>query len=179
MVSVSAVQSPASGGGGESAIFFEGSGGDALGVDENGRAITYPTQFFSGAGSAVRATLVKLGSGEERGSVDFQLKPVRAFKISGAVSGPEGPLGNLALTLVPAEAEQLASAFDTRSSFASASGTFTFTAIPPGQYVLRATRTPRMAFGGPGEMTVIQQGRDDPDHLHGWAVRACRRSRPN
>jgi hypothetical protein len=159
MVSVSAVRvAGVAGGGGESAIFFEGSGGDALGVDENGRAITYPTQFFSGAGSAVRATLVKLGSGEERGSVDFQLKPVRAFKISGAVSGPEGPLGNLALTLVPAEAEQLASAFDTRTSFASASGTFTFTGIPPGQYVLRATRTPRMAFGGPMETTVIQQG---------------------
>lgn len=158
MVSVSAVRVAGVGGGGESAIFFEGSGGDALGVDENGRAITYPTQFFSGAGSAVRATLVKLGSGEERGSVDFQLKPVRAFKISGAVSGPEGPLGNLALTLVPAEAEQLASAFDTRTSFASGSGTFTFTAVPPGQYVLRATRTPRMAFGGPGEMTVVSQG---------------------
>ena len=89
MVSVSAVRVAGVGGGGESAIFFEGSGGDALGVDENGRAITYPTQFFSGAGSAVRATLVKLGSGEERGSVDFQLKPVRAFRISGAVSGPK------------------------------------------------------------------------------------------
>ena len=40
MVSVSAVRVAGVGGGGESAIFFEGSGGDALGVDENGRAIT-------------------------------------------------------------------------------------------------------------------------------------------
>jgi hypothetical protein len=156
MVSVSAVR-VASVGGGDASIFFESGGGDALGVDENGRAITYPTQFFSGAGSAVRATLVNLGSGEERGSVDFQLKPVRAFRITGSVSGPEGPIGNLALTLVPAEAEQLASAFDTRTAFASATGAFTFTAVPPGQYVLRATRTPRMAFGGE-TMTFQQAG---------------------
>ena len=157
MVAVSAVRVSAVAGG-EAAIFLEGGAGDAIGVDESGRPITYPTQFFSGAGSAVRATLVKLSSGEERGSVDFQLKPVRAFRITGAVSGPEGPLGNLAVTLVPAEAEQLASAFDTRTAFASATGTFTFNAVPPGQYVLRATRTPRMAFSGPGEMTVVSQG---------------------
>ena len=154
MVSVSAVR-VASVGGGEASIFLDGGSGDALGVDENGRPITYPTQFFSGAGSAVRATLVKLGSGEERGSVDFQLKPVRAFRITGSVSGPEGPLGNLALTLVPAEAEQLASAFDTRTAFANATGSFTFNGVPPGQYVLRATRTPRMAFAG--ETMVFQQ----------------------
>lgn len=154
MVSVSAVRVAAVGGG-EASIFLDGGSGDALGVDENGRPITYPTQFFSGAGSAVRATLVKLGSGEERGSVDFQLKPVRAFKITGSVSGPEGPLGNLAVTLVPAEAEQLASAFDTRTAFANATGMFAFNAVPPGQYVLRATRTPRMAFGG--ETMVFQQ----------------------
>jgi hypothetical protein len=158
MVSVSAVRVAAVGGGGETAIFLEGGSSEALGVDEQGRPITYPTQFFSNAGSAVRATLVRLRSGEERGSVDFQLKPVRAFTISGAVSGPEGPLGNLALTLVPAEAEQLASAFDTRTAFATAAGTFMFNAVPPGQYVLRATRTPRVAFGGPAETTIIQQG---------------------
>jgi hypothetical protein len=157
VVAVSAVRVSAAAGG-EAAIFLEGGSSEALGVDENGRPLTYPVQFFSGAGSAVRATLVKLASGEERGSVDFQLKPVRAFKISGTVSGPEGPLANLALTLVPAEAEQLASAFDTRTAFATAAGTFTFSNVPPGQYVLRATRTPRMAFGGPGEMTVVSQG---------------------
>lgn len=154
MVSVSAVRVAAVGGG-EASIFLDGGSGDALGVDENGRPITYPTQFFSNAGTAVRATLVKLGSGEERGSVDFQLKPVRAFRITGSVSGPEGPLGNLAVTLVPTEAEQLASAFDTRTAFANATGSFTFNGVPPGQYVLRATRTPRMAFSG--ETMVFQQ----------------------
>lgn len=157
MVAVSAVRvaSVGGGGGGEVAMFLDGGSGEAMGVDDAGRPLTYPTQFFSNAGSAVRSTLVRLASGEERGNVDFQLKPVRAFKISGAVSGPEGPLANLALTLVPAEAEQLASAFDTRTAFASGSGTFAFNAVPPGQYVLRATRTPRTAFSG--ETMVFQQ----------------------
>jgi hypothetical protein len=147
------------GGGGafESAIFVDGMGNEALGVDENGNSLTYPTVFFSNANSAVRATLVKLGSGEERTNVDFQLKPTRAMKISGSVFGPEGPVPNLTLTLVPIEAETMASAFDTRTAFSGPTGAFSFSGVPPGQYLLRGTRTPRLAFG-PGEMTIIQQG---------------------
>jgi hypothetical protein len=144
------------GSGGEAAIFVEGMGSEALGVDENGRPLTYPTIFFSNANAAARATLVRLESGEERTNVDFQLKPAHALSISGTMFGPDGPVQNLMLTLVPAEAEAMASAFDTRTAFSSATGAFSFAGVPPGQYILRATRTPRLAFG-PGEVTVVRQ----------------------
>jgi hypothetical protein len=85
------------------------------------------------------------------------LRPVRALKVSGFAVGPEGAAANLALTLVPVEADTLASAFDTRTAFSNAAGAFTFPAVPPGQYTLRATRTPRIAFGA-GESTIVQQG---------------------
>jgi hypothetical protein len=156
-VAVSAVRVSAVAGG-EASIFLDSSGSEMLATDENGRPLTYPVQFFSNATSAARSTLIKLTSGEERGSVDFQMKPVRAFRISGTVFGPEGPISNLALTLAPVEAENLASAFDTRTAFAGGGGAFSFATVPPGQYVLRATRTPRMAFGGPGETMVVVQG---------------------
>jgi hypothetical protein len=142
--------------GGEIAI--EGFGSDASTVDESGRPLAYPTLFYANANSAVRATLVKLGSGEERSNVDFQLKPVRSLKVSGIAMGPEGPIPNLQLSLVPAEAEAMASAFDTKTAFSAGGGAFTFPSVPPGQYILRASRTPRFAFGGPGDMMVVQGG---------------------
>jgi hypothetical protein len=157
VVSVAAVRVAAATGG-EGAIFIEGSGGnDAAGVGEDGKPLTYPTTFYPASPSAARATIAKLGAGEERTNLDFQLRPVRALQVSGTAIGPEGPMANLALTLVPVEADSLASALDTRTAFSNAGGAFTFQAVPPGQYTLRATRTPRIAFGA-GEATVIQQG---------------------
>lgn len=144
--------------GGDSGIFIEGMGGnDAAGVGEDGKPLTYPTTFYPASASAARATVTKLGSGDERTNLDFQMRPVRALKISGMAVGPEGPVANLALTLVPVEAETLASALDTRTAFSNAGGAFTFPSVPPGQYLMRATRTPRIAFGA-GDATIVQQG---------------------
>lgn len=157
VVSVAAVRVGAAMGG-DSGIFIEGTGGnDAAGIGEDGKPLTYPTTFYPASASAARATITKLGSGEERTNLDFQMRPVRALKVSGTAVGPEGPVANLALTLVPVEADTLASALDTRTAFSNAAGAFTFQSVPPGQYALRATRTPRIAFGG-GDATFVQQG---------------------
>jgi hypothetical protein len=51
----------------------------------------------------------------------------------------------------------LASPIDTLASFSDGQGRFNFNGVPPGQYILRATRMPRMAMG-PMETTTIQQG---------------------
>jgi hypothetical protein len=145
--------------GAEGGIFLEGlnSGSDAAGVDENGRPLTYPTLFYPNVNTAARATIARLASGEERTGLDFQLRPVRALKVSGTAVGPSGPMGNLALTLVPVEAETLGSAFDTRTAFTGPNGEFSFTSVPPGQYVLRGSRSPRVAFEA-SNVRVIQQG---------------------
>ncbi|HEX5213925.1 MAG TPA: carboxypeptidase-like regulatory domain-containing protein [Vicinamibacterales bacterium] len=116
------------------------------GVDVGASAtpgVAYPTQFYPTAASASRATSITLNSGEERTGLDFNLKPVRTQRVAGVVSGPEGPATNLMVNLVPADAEDLISPVETLTAMTDGSGAFTFAAVPPGQYVLRASRNPR------------------------------------
>jgi len=159
-VRVAAVTASAGGGGGGgNVMFMSSSGGDGpnAGMSEDGRPMAYPTVFYPTSPSAQRATIIPVASGEEKTGVDFQLRPVPTVKVGGTAVGPEGPAANLQLMLVPAEAEDLVSSVETLSAFSDASGTFNFAAVPPGQYTLRATRTPPISFG-PGETTTISQG---------------------
>ncbi len=146
------------GGGGDMPVFIDAFGGPSAGVGEDGRALAYPTQFYPTSASAARATVIPVGSGEERTNVDFQLKPVRTTKVSGTATGPDGAVGSLMLTLSPADSSELVSSVETLTTVTDSGGAFTFQSVPPGQYTLRASRSPRVAFGGPGETTVIQQG---------------------
>ena len=145
-------------GGMEMPVFIDGLGGPTAGIGEDGRPLAFPTQFYPTSPSATRATVLTVGSGEERSNIDFQLKPVRTSKVSGTAVGPEGAAGSLMLTLAPAEASELVTSVETMTTMSDSSGAFTFQNVPPGQYSLRASRNPRLALGGPGETTVIQQG---------------------
>jgi hypothetical protein len=145
----------ASGGGGGGMMIMDGA--TPAGMTEDGRALTYPTVFYPTSTTAARATVITVGSGEERNAIDFRLKAVTTSKVSGTMMGPEGPAANLQVTMVPAEADDLATSIDTLVSFSDGQGRFTFTGVPPGQYVLRTTRMPRMAMG-PAETQTIQQG---------------------
>lgn len=159
MVRVEARATAAAAGGG--AMLVEavpvGAGG-ATGMSEDGHPLAYPTVFYPSAAAAARATLVAVGAGEERTGIDFQLKPVRTVRVSGIANGPNGPAANLQVTLVPAESEEFVSPIEVISSFTNGSGQFTFDAVPPGQYTLRAVQMPRAQMAGTPEQTVIQQG---------------------
>jgi len=141
----------AAGGGGTFTVSLDGSSGTAsAGVGPDGRALSYPTMFYPMAASASKATPVLLGPGEDRNGLDFKLQAVRASRVSGSVISTAGPAGNLLLTLVPSEADGLVSPIETATTMSDASGNFTFATVVPGNYVIRASRTPRMA-GGPSE----------------------------
>jgi protocatechuate 3,4-dioxygenase beta subunit len=103
----------------------------------NGRLQIYPPTFHPSATSPAQASMVTLGSGEERASVDIQLMPAPAARVSGILADPGGVVDNAVLRLVPAGADELPGDLIALVSGTDASGGFAFAAVPPGQYTLR------------------------------------------
>lgn len=157
MAEVMAVRATAVAAGGDMVFFSAAGGGTPAGIGEDGRPLAYPTVFYPNVTTSSRSTLITVSSGEERPSVDFQLRGMPTSRVSGVATGPDGAVPNLQLTLVPAEAGEMVSPIETLSGGTDGQGRFTVEGVPPGQYVLRAVRTPRVAMG-PGEVTTITQG---------------------
>ena len=125
---------------------------------DKGPVFIYPTQFYPGVAGVARATVVKVGSGQERQNVDFAIHPVRASRITGTVIGADGPVAHVALRLVPASNEFLLE-LETSVTMTTASGEFTLIGVPAGQYVIKVLRVPRPpAPSAPPAMTQIRTG---------------------
>ncbi len=118
------------------------------GTTPEGLPLTYQTEFYTGALAPSRATPVVLAAGDERTGVDFRIAPVRALTVSGVVTGPEGPVANAQLQLLPAESEGVISPIEAARTSSDANGQFTFAMVPAGQYTLRALKQPRVAPSG-------------------------------
>ena len=130
----------------------------------------FPTTFHPALRSATGATLVTVGSGEERAGIDLHLSPIPLRRIAGRVAGPAEVVNGLAIRLIaddPAVTRTSpATAIDTPQALADSSGMFTFYGVPPGSYTLRAERTSTLPGGSNwwavDPMTV---GDDDVDDL--------------
>jgi hypothetical protein len=140
--------------------YMVASGGGALPiVSPDGQLFAYRTAFYAGASTPVEATIVSLRSGDERTGADFQLRLTPTVRVSGIAAGPEGPLANLPVRLVvPGDRVVSDTEFDVATSVTTADGRFSFYGVPPGQFLLRAQKTPLpgpMAGGGapPSEST--------------------------
>jgi hypothetical protein len=105
--------------------------------------VVYPTVYHPSANNLAQASIVTLRSGEERTGVDLEVRPVRGIAVSGMLMGPEGPVAATAVRLVPARDDASIEPLDVATTMTDWTGTFTFAAVPPGQYVLRVTRLPR------------------------------------
>jgi hypothetical protein len=132
-----------------------------LPVTERGPLFVYPTTYFPGTPTPASAAVLTLSSGEERGNVDFQLKPVPSVSVSGTVAGPGGPSANTSLYLLAAGSDYLAreGSFETATTISDATGAFTFLGVTPGQYLIRVLRPPpRPVSTSTGFTTIIQTG---------------------
>ena len=108
----------------------------------DGGLMVYPTVFFPAAGTLAQASVVSIRSGEERGPLDMQMLPIRTARVSGVAMAPDGPAVDVAIRLVPVDADESIDSFDTATTVTDAGGRFTFAAVPSGQYVLKVLRLP-------------------------------------
>jgi len=135
-----------------------GSGGPPLPLDEN-KLLSYPTQFYPASSTATTATVITLGSGEERSGVDLQLKLLTAVKVSGVVTGPDGPVRNIGLRLMPQDTEAFSSetGLESATTVTDGHGAFTFFGVTPGQHTIKVIRVPRpLSSALSSSMTMIE-----------------------
>jgi hypothetical protein len=123
-------------------------GNSAYGLDPLGptppppdddRLFVYPPTFVPAApsGQASATVTVTLRSGEERGDIDLELRPVRTVRVSGTLAGPADALAMRRVRLISEGNELLDAGEPTAST--DAKGAFVFPAVPAGQYSLRTT----------------------------------------
>jgi uncharacterized protein (DUF2141 family) len=123
----------------------------------NAPVYAYPTQFFPGTPTIGQAATLTLKSGEERGGIDFALRPVKTSRISGTAMGPDGPAAHVGLRLVPA-GDDFSAEMETSVTMTGVGGQFTFLGVPAGEYAIKVVRIPRLVAGSPATASMIQTG---------------------
>lgn len=129
----------------------------------------YPPSYYAGAVEAAHASLVSVGSGDERLSVDLQVHPVPAARVSGTLVSPAGPAAYQTVRLVAEDAQSTPVQEDAPTTVSNSIGAFVFPAVPPGRYVLRSTTSTLSSVNPGGEMVwaamPLQVGSTDIDGL--------------
>jgi hypothetical protein len=125
-----------------------------------GRIFVYPTVFYPAATSPSTASIISLGPGDERSTIDFQLRPVVTSRVSGVLTGPNGPEALTAIDLIPASFDTLQRDYDFAAASTTTDGTgaFVFLGVPPGAYEVRALKIPPRPTSNSSFTTVIQTG---------------------
>jgi hypothetical protein len=114
----------------------------------DGRIYVYPTKYHPAASTAAEAAVLTVRSGEERTGVDLQLQLTATSRVSGTVTGPDGPMMG-ALSLV-SDSDDLSTdiGFETATTLSDATGRFTFLGVPEGRHHLRASWAQGPGTGG-------------------------------
>lgn len=124
---------------------------------DQGPTVGYAPVFYPGTTSAGSAATIRLGPGEERAGVDFQVQLVQTARVEGVVIPPAGvPPGSVQLLLI-ADEQLGTTGLLGLSSLSRATvdeeGKFSFRAVAPGNYTLTA----RAVQPAPGSQPQVEQ----------------------
>lgn len=144
-------------------IVEPGMGGASLGPapSSDGTLLAASTLFYPGVASPMQAQAVTVGPGDDRRGVDLHVRLTKSNRVTGRVVGPDGPIPNIGVSLLPEGFEALSSetSFEQAVTISNESGEFTFLAVPDGSYVARAYVIPPPAM--PDGKLIVAVG-DDP-----------------
>lgn len=114
--------------------------------------MVYPAAFYPAAVTPSQAGTITVRSGEERGGIDLQLRPVRGVRISGTLIAPDGLAASTAIRIVSTGADDAFDPVIVAATITDGTGAFLFPAVPAGEYTLRVIRLPRAPVN-PDDMT--------------------------
>ena len=144
-------------------IIEPGMGGASIGPapTSDGTLLAASTLFYPGVSSPLQAQTITVGPGEDRGGIDLRVRLTKSHRVTGRVVGPDGPIPNIGVSLLPEGFEALTSetSFEQAVTLSNESGAFTFLGVPEGSYVARAYVIPPAAM--PGQPPIVAIG-DDP-----------------
>jgi hypothetical protein len=132
------------------------------------RPAMYASTVYPGTTDQSVAVPIVLARGEERTDVDFAMQSVRVVRVTGVVTRPDGQPA-AGVSVVRALKQRAMIPDPGQATTTDAAGVFTFTSMPPGEYVLLARGAPagfayaadptsgsRGLGAGPGNMAAQQ-----------------------
>jgi hypothetical protein len=115
------------------------------------RTINLAPVFYPGVLSPGQATLIRLAAGDDRAGIDITMQLGRTATVMGTLVGQGGPAPNVSLSLIVGGISR--PSFSTAiisQTRPSADGTFKFTSVNPGSYVVEArSLSPTGGHGDP------------------------------
>jgi protocatechuate 3,4-dioxygenase beta subunit len=128
---------------------------------DDGRVLAYQTVYHPSATSVAQLSVITLASGEEKTGIDLHLRLVSTFRVSGTVTGVEGPVANIGVKLLPAASEEFSTelGLEVANTATDARGAFTFLGVPAGAYTLKVLKIPRpLATPSSEGMVMVSSG---------------------
>jgi hypothetical protein len=103
-----------------------------------GTLSAYAPVFYPDARSPRHGQVIVLPPGTSRSGIDFRLRPVSTFRVSGRASSSVPVQDAPLLRLVPSGAEELGLGNEVATTLLAPDGSFTFLGVPAGDYTLLA-----------------------------------------
>jgi hypothetical protein len=121
-------------------------------LSPDGRVMAFSNTMHPGTNDPAAAAIVTLGSGESRTGIDIPLQFTPAVRVAGVLTGPSGPVKDVAVRLMSPSVADIDSyePFGITSAVTDANGRFVFLAVPAGQYTLQASLVALASEAAPG-----------------------------